>query len=201
MPKNDHKVLEGKYLECLCTEESRPQWRDLSMAMESLRWFFPVQPVISRGRIWPVEVKNLERISGMVYKSKGSMPALSNGSVEPFSLCALRLSLLSMSSLSLEKSNGSYESPAENLLVKDGSTCVGGCVLSWKFLANPITWFMTESLSLVSCPVQEPLLFISGVEGKPLLRFLGVKLMNRTKHSPLVNNLLLYIVTCGLLKW
>lgn len=97
----------GKNRACLWTEESNPHARARLMAIESFLWFLLLQPVISRGNICPVELKNRDNNSGIIYTSKGSIPAFSNGSLDVPDARADLLSLFWMSNLSLEKSNGS----------------------------------------------------------------------------------------------
>lgn len=166
----NYMFLVGRYLECLWTVDNKPQVLALLMAFDNFFWFLALHPVISLGKIWPVELKNLDKISGMVYMSNGSTPAFWNGSTIFSYGTACLLSLFSMSILSFEKSNGSYVSLRLNFLVNGFAMLIGGCVFSCNDLAIPTTLLITELLLLEdSFPAHDSLLFISGVDGSDLL--------------------------------
>ena len=50
------------------------------MASDNNFWFLALQPVMLLGKICPVDVKNLDKISGIKYKVLGLIPVVSNGS-------------------------------------------------------------------------------------------------------------------------
>lgn len=163
--------LLGIYLACLWVVLNKPHDLARLIAMANLFWFFELHPVTSRGRICPVDVKKRDKISGMVYISRGSIPARTKGSLAPFwyevaGFFRVFFDATSMFNLTCEKSNGSYVWPALNLVVNILSMLIGGLLFSCKLRAIPTTFrVMRLSVSLLVVGVHASSDFISGVEG------------------------------------